>query len=317
MFFLGLLFFGIFVYLSGFFNIEAIKDIEYKPFPLLGSFLATVCATGIIAGRWRIIAHSMTNGQVPSWFEFCHFFIVSHLWGYILPKDVTDIIGRSAFLKYSGKLSAFYSASSVILDRMFDLLVMGIFFLASLPYWLGFFSVSHSIILILTLNILITIILLLREKMFFLVMQSCFDLCFKVLFLFPWLKKKTLPSIIVDDLLKERVAVQTYLLSLLKFGFIVSRLILFAKALDVDVSPWLILLGAPLGQLAYLVAFTPGGLGIYEAGWFAILVAGGVQQEQAALFVVGQRIFLFVFTCILALFSSLFTLKKTICAQNQ
>ena len=69
------------------------------------------------------------------------------------------------------------------------------------------------------------------------------------------------------------------------------------------ISPLLIILGTPLGQLSYLFAFTPGGLGIFEAGWLAILKIGGITTEQALIFVVGQRILTVIFIGILALIS--------------
>ena len=68
------------------------------------------------------------------------------------------------------------------------------------------------------------------------------------------------------------------------------RLILFAKALNLSIASLLIFLATPVGQFAYLFSFTPGGLGIFEAGWFGILTyGGGVNPQSVSMFVVGQR----------------------------
>jgi uncharacterized membrane protein YbhN (UPF0104 family) len=90
---------------------------------------------------------------------------------------------------------------------------------------------------------------------------------------------------------------------LAKFVFTAGRLILFAITLNIPISPSLILLGTPIGQLTYLFAFTPGGLGIFEAGWIGILKLANVKTDYAMAFVVGQRVLTVITIGILALLS--------------
>lgn len=81
------------------------------------------------------------------------------------------------------------------------------------------------------------------------------------------------------------------------------------------ISPTVILLGTPAGQLTYLFAFTSGGLGIFEAGWFAILRLGGVTMEHVIIFVVGQRILTIILIGILATFSQLLYMLRLYCGR--
>lgn len=120
----------------------------------------------------------------------------------------------------------------------------------------------------------------------------------------PQLRKR--PSNVLNLTFFDRgVVLRAYLFSLTKFGCTAGRLVLFAFALSVPISPALIILGTPIGQLSYLFAFTPGGLGIFEAGWFAILKIGGVTTAHALVFVVGQRIFTVILIGIVATFSQI------------
>lgn len=98
---------------------------------------------------------------------------------------------------------------------------------------------------------------------------------------------------------------RAYLFSVTKFGCTAGRMVFFAVALSVPISPMLIVLCTPVGQLTYLFAFTPGGLGIFEAGWIGILSLGGVGTGHAMTFVVGQRILTIILIGILATFSQI------------
>jgi uncharacterized membrane protein YbhN (UPF0104 family) len=109
---------------------------------------------------------------------------------------------------------------------------------------------------------------------------------------------------------------RVYLFSLFKFGCTTGRLVLFALTLNVPISPTLILLGTPVAQLTYLFAFTPGGLGIFEAGWLAILILGGVSWDHAMIFVVGQRILTVILVGLLAVLSQFLYMGRVYCARR-
>ena len=60
-----------------------------------------------------------------------------------------------------------------------------------------------------------------------------------------------------------------------------------------------ILISIPIAQLSLFLAFTPAGLGIYDFGWYGALKLSGVPDSEIIPFVLGQRVFLTVFTLII------------------
>jgi uncharacterized membrane protein YbhN (UPF0104 family) len=118
----------------------------------------------------------------------------------------------------------------------------------------------------------------------------------------PWVRRLSLD---VPDFtgLDRTIVLRVYALTLAKLACTMGRLYITALALELPIPLLLILLGVPIGQLSYVFAFTPGGLGIFEAGWFAVLTLGGVPAGSVTAFVVGQRVLMMVLVGVLVLVS--------------
>lgn len=281
-----------------------------RPLPLVEALLVTLGITGATAGRWGILANALGGGRVAMWHDYYHYFVVSRALGFILPKDVTDLGGRTVWLNQLHGLGLFRAGASVLFDRLLDLLCMSVFLLATLPYWLGWVQAPVGIGLMFGLAAAVGGLLFVSYRS---LMTSAVCLLNKGLLLahrIPWLRKR-LPEMLGVAGLDRGMVLRVYSFSLVKFACTAGRLVFFASALSLPISPTLILLGMPLGQLSYLFAFTPGGLGIFEAGWFAILKLGGVATEYATTFVVGQRILTLILIGMLALLSQiLYVLRR-------
>ncbi len=290
----GLAILGLFVYLGSPFGIE---DLKFSPLPLFFAFIATIGITLSIAVRWGAFANRLANRKLISWGEYYHYFLINRVLGHIFPKDLSDMAGRTLCLK-SRDLPLIHSATSVVLDRVFDLLTTGGFLIAAVPFWLKMCSAQQSILLMVCMPLLVLGVLTVNGRVFMMILFNCLNLIIKLLIFIPYFKKIRMGFLSFENI-DSRVAVNAFLLSLTKFFFTVLRFVCFSMAMGGNISPELILLGTPLGQITYLVSFTPGGLGIFEAGWFAIFLAGGVEQAIAAQFVVVQRVFSFVFLCML------------------
>jgi uncharacterized membrane protein YbhN (UPF0104 family) len=102
------------------------------------------------------------------------------------------------------------------------------------------------------------------------------------------------------------VVLQALLFSLVKFGATTIRLIFIAQALQPSVPSFVILMGMPVGQLSYLFAVTPGGIGIFEAGWFAVLTLAGCVGSMVTIFLVAQRVITFLCVVSWALLSHIY-----------
>lgn len=299
---IGLLLFGFFVYLNGAESFSQLGQLQL--IPLGGALLATLGITGSIAGRWGTLGNAICGSRVASWLNYYHYFIINRALGFILPKDVTDLVGRSVWLKQLHGLSLPQAGASVVFDRLFDVISATMFLLASLPYWLGWVSAAAGIVLMLGFATVVGGLLFVGHRPLLTGGEWLMNRGFWLIHRVPWLRKCS-SNLLNLSLLDRGVIIRAYLFSLIKFSCTAGRLVLFAVALSVPISPMLILLGTPVGQLAYLFAFTPGGLGIFEAGWFGILRIGGVTTEHIMIFVVGQRILTVILVGILAIFSQI------------
>lgn len=299
---IGLALFGLFVYLNGLEGFSQLVHLQL--IPLGGALLATLGITGSIAGRWGTLANAVCGSRVAPWLDYYHYFIINRALGFVLPKDVTDLVGRSMWLKRSHGLSLSQSGASVVLDRLFDAMSMAMFLLATLPYWLGWVNALVGIGLMLGFATVIGGLLFVAHGPVLTGVAWMMNTGLKLIHRLPWFRKRSLNMLNLTFLRRE-VVLMAYLFSLTKFAFTAGRLVLFALALSVPITPSIILLGTPLGQLTYLFAFTPGALGIFEAGWFAILSIGGVTADHAMTFVVGQRIMTIILIGIIATFSQI------------
>ncbi len=300
--FIGFTLFGFFVYLNGVDNFCKLGCIEIVA---LGcSLIATIGITGSVAYRWGILANAVAGHRTASWLDYYHYVIISRILSFIFPKDVSDIVGRSVLLKRTQNLNYTYSGVSVILDRWFDLLLSLTLLCATIPYWIGIVSVTVGIGLMFISVVVMGGLLFYSYKPFLNGLLKIIEICFLLLNRLPWFKQHHFKPYSFSNIDRE-LFIWAYLISLIKFSCTVGRFILYTKVLNLSISPALIILGTPLGQLAFLFAFTPGGLGIFEAGWYIILSFGKIVPEIAISFVVGQRILTVTFIGVLALISQI------------
>jgi uncharacterized protein (TIRG00374 family) len=87
----------------------------------------------------------------------------------------------------------------------------------------------------------------------------------------------------------REVLIKAYIFSIMKYVLTIIRFIFFTKAFNLNIPILVLIFGTPLGQIAYMFSFTPGGIGIFEAGWYGVLKYSGVDSQTGAMFVIGQR----------------------------
>jgi uncharacterized protein (TIRG00374 family) len=135
---LGAAVFALFVFLGGPENLNRLRNMHLLP--VAGVLLATLCITGLTAFRWGIISNTLAGNRVAGLLSYYYYFMVGRFLGFFLPKDVTDIAGRTIMLSRFHHVSMSQSAASVVLDRFGDVLAMTVLLPASLPYWFGWVS---------------------------------------------------------------------------------------------------------------------------------------------------------------------------------
>lgn len=78
-------------------------------------------------------------------------------------------------------------------------------------------------------------------------------------------------------------------LSLVKYLLLILRVFLTVMALGI---PWGIgesMIAVPLAQVAYMIAPTPGAVGVYETGWYALMKFLSVSSADIAAFLILLR----------------------------
>ncbi len=298
---IGLVIFVLFI----FYGEQSLQQLKKTaPLPLIAAFFATMGITLCIAFRWGSFSNALASKKITSWFRYYYYFIISRALGLVLPKDLTDFGWRIGWLKKEHKVQLSLAGTSVLLDRMFDLLIMLIFLLAVLPYWLGWIPLQTTFVLMALLPVLAGLAIFLLHPLLFNIIGSMVKWVRRLMSRMPFMKKRVNGEFIMPEI-PRNILIRVYALSVLKFGFTACRMILFAVALGIPVPSAIILVGTPLGQLSYLFAFTPGGLGIFEAGWYAVLRLANVENEYVIAFVVGQRILTIFIIMVLAALSHL------------
>lgn len=300
LFIIGAALFIGFIYFINEESIQKLREIQWKPFA--GAFLVSIGITGTIAFRWGTITNTLAGERLATWRQYYHYFIQSRALGFILPKDFTDFGVRIYWLKKSHNSRLTDAGVSVFIDRLYDLLAMLILLAGVIPYWLGIISETGTYFFLIGLVFIFGGILASKPNFLFYLMQQLLNCLIRLFSALPFLKKRIPQSIDIPDF-ERKIVLRIYAASMLKMLFTMFRFVFFAYAVNVIVDPGIIVLGTPLGQLGYLFSFTPGGLGIFEAGWFGILKLAKVSSQLALLFVVGQRILTMVIIVVLALVS--------------
>jgi len=291
----GLLLFGAVIYICGIENLLKLKRINTVPF--LFSILSTLGITAFLTWRWRSLIIALKTGSDIEWLGLYRFFMLSRLASYVLPKDLVDLGGRTIWLNKACRVPLLQAGSSVVLDRFFDLFTAMVFLAGTLPYWLDCFSDPvYNVISIGLSFVLGGLFLLFGYPLLELLMLFGLKILRRLCEL-PWINKKP-PEYSSLPGLEKPVLLKLYSISVLKNVLLAVQYILFMMALDLDISPMLLLMGTPVSQLVFVLSFAPGGIGVLEAGWFSILMLKGVPREHIAIYLVGQRVLTIVCTAV-------------------
>ncbi len=262
---------------------------EMLLWPLAGGFLLTTAVAWSVAVRWGILANALSQQRLAGWHDYYFYYISCLVVGLAVPKDLADFGGRTVWLRQAHKIDLARAGTSVVVDRICDILTALLFLVAALPFWLGWVDAAWGALLMGAAAIAVLALLFLRSDLLLENLDRGIGWTARAASRLPFVAdiEERLPRL---GGLEGNLGLRLFLLSICKFGCVVASLVLYAEALDIPIPSHLFLLGAPVAQVAYLFAFTPGGLGILELGWFTILTLGGVASESASAYVVIQRL---------------------------
>jgi uncharacterized membrane protein YbhN (UPF0104 family) len=89
-------------------------------------------------------------------------------------------------------------------------------------------------------------------------------------------------------------------------GALALRFYYIAQAISLPEGPALFIAAFPMTQLSLVF----GGLGIYDASWYGVLLLAGMGEQAALTFVIAQRAYIFLFILFWTGVSFLLSLTK-------
>jgi len=303
----GVLAFGLILYLGG---IEAWQQIVHGDWRyVLAAFGVTLLWNLVAAYRWSLIAHHVT--EEPSVTPYRYYFtyhMLGMMVGQVLPITVGMLGGRPVALSLSRGVSLKRAGLSVLLDKLFDLLLAVLLVTPVALYLVDW--ISQPLALGLMVGLVAVGALLVGwqyERGIELVAKTGARLAQPLQHLpvlGPRLARRLpqqLDSLANRSFVSNRLALRSFLLTLVMYSLLAARLNFVAQALHLEIPWYILVMGIAVTQLALIFSVTPGSLGFLEGGWAAVMGLAGIPLELFAIFVIGRRAYLLVFTSIVTL----------------
>jgi uncharacterized membrane protein YbhN (UPF0104 family) len=298
---LSLALFGLILWSGG---VEPWQQILHSaPEDILVAFLLVGAATVLSATRLRIMVHSMVGRRLASWPHYYYLNMTARALGLVVPRSLSNLGGKSVALRALG-VSLKRAVWLVMIDNLLDLMLLGVLMIPGLVFLRGLITPGSFVGLALGLTLTLT------GALWWGTAAGRWLPLTRWLKRFPWLGSalRVDPEGAANVLPSRSTALQALGLTALLNGALAVGFYYIALAVGIT-SPWLIFAaGFPITQLSLVISVTPGGLGLFDAGWYGVLLLGGVPRGEALTFVVAQRTFLSVFVLVWAGFSTLLSL---------
>jgi len=296
----GVLALGLILYLGG---VEAWAQIAQGDWRYVLAALAVTLLWNVVAAlRWSLVANWLVGSQICSFRYFFTYHMLGMLTGQIVPVTVGMLGTRPVALNLSQQAPLGRSAMSVLVDKLFDLLLALLLVLPVVLHLVGWMGRPLALGIMGGMAAAGAVLIRWRyEQAVRLLGRLGARFAGPILGRVPRVGPRLLRQLerlSTETLLENRIALQAFLLTLVMYGLLSVRLFFIAQALRLEI-PWALLaMGIAVTQLALVFAVTPGSLGFLEGGWAAVLGLAGLTLEQFATFVIGRRAFVLVFTLI-------------------
>ena len=269
-------------------NREALAEVlgPVKPTPAWLIPLAMMVLQVVITGLRAAVLLGPAGRTHPGTCVACH--IMGQVANQFAPSGAGDFVVKGACLSRRLKLPFRRMAGLVVVDRLFDVLIAVALAPAAVLYLTGRLDSETALILA---GVLLAVLPPAAQA----ALQPAMAGLDKVVAARRGEEGRlTLLVRGLHTLYAERRGVlpPAYLVSLLRYAAMVGGLGLLHVFL-LGPAPWVaLILGAALVQFAMLLPLAPGGLGVVEGAWYAILVAAGIASGPALAFALFVRAYL-------------------------
>lgn len=253
--------------------------------------------------KWRAVVRAVMPEEAPSWRRLIHYFFLARLTGLVAPLTVSDAGVRVVSLRVGHRVSLTRATYTVYLERSFDLIVVLVTLLPSVLFLSGALGPGGAGLLLALLALLPGLLFhghpLLAPRL----LTRLFLFLRRLVGRLPFAERlltRGRPVAEAEELpIRESQALLLYVMSLLGLLGLAVRFWFILRAVDIDIGLLPLLLTVPVAQLATILAITPGGLGILEAGWYGLFTLLGLPGPQIVLALVSARAFVVVYTLVL------------------
>jgi uncharacterized protein (TIRG00374 family) len=272
-------------------------------FAALG-LLGTTLASFVTAARWRLLAEVM-GGTRLSFTTYFHALVLTRVIGQFLPMVAVDLLGRGLALQSAGsKRGLGHAATQVVLERLFDSVLPIVALLWAFAVSRAWLPWSPALSLALfCLGFLLLAIPCLRPGV-----HVALRLYLWLRVRVPRFRRQQIEAdadaeLAATPAVDAKLASKVALLSLARYATVILQFWGIARAVGIPIDWQQMTFATSVEQLAGWFSFTPGGLGILEAGWAGGLGFLGFETEPISLFVLAQRLGVIVFFTLLTIVS--------------
>jgi uncharacterized protein (TIRG00374 family) len=286
---------------------------------MVGAALASFGANISGTLRWRYSLDAVQTEDGLHFLELLKIYMQGTILGFAFVGGGASIAYQALALKSQKEVRLTKVALSLLIDRILDPLLSILILAAASLQIIGIISLEEfNIILLLLAGTIIVISVFGGSQfkfllLFFLstaerVQRKVRHAVSKV---FSQRETKQIDNPQVKDLHNYKFS-PAYLitLTLARMIFLLLRLELMAYAFGFMVPIEIILIGLVVFQLSWLISVTPGGLGIAEWGWVAVLIHYGYGSSAAVFLSLAFRIYLIVFTLLVLSMVYLITVMR-------
>ncbi len=240
--------------------------------------------------RWRLVLLRFDPGGAYPLLAVLRVVLVGLVLGLVVSQDVGSASSRIAYLTRDRRMSLAQAGYSVLLDRWLDLLVLAVLAPVSALFLARVLGAGAALALLgLAAGVLLALGVLWPESLTW-VLARGYSAASSVLRRLVRRQGGALQPMPAALALGRQQLALAVVLSLARLAAVTLRAWFVALALGTGVSLEEMALLVPIVQVALLVPLTPGGLGVYDAGWYGALLSRGVPGTDALAFVLLHRV---------------------------
>lgn len=243
------------------------------------ALLGTTLATAFTAARWRLLNEHMTATRLP-YSAYFHYIALTRFLGQFSSMLLMEFVGRSVGLKAAGSTQGMGRLlAPLLLERLIDLLLpMVLLGWAAVVLKTGASVHAWPLLAAVVVVFGIGVVPLIAP---------CARLALRGYARWRRFRRAAIELEQVD--ISPRSAAGVSLLSLGRYASVLLQFFAMAAAAGVVLDPITITSALPVAQLSAVVAITPGGLGIQDAGWVGALRWLALDEASIAVFLIAVR----------------------------